>query len=154
MNIINPISKTNSNYQRWSPREGPWPRRHILKSLAFTSKTKFLENCPVLGREQQYFLKRQNFAGKRQKRCRKFAETFFCFFLFLLLEIAQKFFLKTIFILFWRSYENFFQSFFSSILAPMFLVLGLEHSFPWPRDSLFSKSLSLAWPHTFLCPLP
>ena len=32
--------------QRWSPRERPWPRGHILKPLA--SKLQFLENCSVL----------------------------------------------------------------------------------------------------------
>ena len=48
-------------------------------SLAFTSKPQVLKNCPVLGREQHYFLKRQNFAEKRQKPFGKFAETFFVF---------------------------------------------------------------------------
>ena len=31
-------------YQRWSPLGRPWPRGHILKSLA--SKPQVLENCP------------------------------------------------------------------------------------------------------------
>ena len=67
--MINSVSKTNSNYQMWSPRGRPWPRGHILKSLAlkvkslaFISKPQFLKNCPVLGRGQQYHLKQQNFA--------------------------------------------------------------------------------------------
>ena len=40
--------------QRWSPRGRPWPRGHILKSLA--SKPEVLKNCPVLGsRTAQFF---------------------------------------------------------------------------------------------------
>ena len=48
-----------SCYQRWSPRGRPWPRGHILMSLALASKVKSLalasklevpDNCPVLAR--------------------------------------------------------------------------------------------------------
>ena len=50
--------------QRWSPRGRPWPRRHILKSLALASKVKslalasrpqVLENWPVLGSRAALF---------------------------------------------------------------------------------------------------
>ena len=50
--------------QRWSPRERPWPRGHILmslalaskvKSLALASKPQVLENCPVLGSRTALF---------------------------------------------------------------------------------------------------
>ena len=39
--------------QRWSPRGRPWPRGHILMSLA--SKPQVLENCPVLGSRTALF---------------------------------------------------------------------------------------------------
>ena len=45
-------------YQRWSPRGRPWPRGHILKSLALGSKPQVLENCPVLGSKTAIFLNR------------------------------------------------------------------------------------------------
>ena len=146
--MANPISKTNSNYQKWSPRG------HILKSLAskvkslaFTSKPQVLENCLVLGREQYYFWKCQYFAGKRQyfggKPCGKFAETFFVSFCFCCWRLPKKILKKTFFIFLWRSYENFFQSFFFQVhlrLLCLVLGFGLEHSFSWPCESLSSKS--------------
>ena len=67
--------------QRWSPRGRPWPRGHILKSLALASKVKFLalasrpqvlENWPVLGSRTALFFELlkfcealENFFGKR-----------------------------------------------------------------------------------------
>ena len=45
----------NENYQRWSPRLRPWPRGHILKTLALASKPQVLENCPVLGSRTALF---------------------------------------------------------------------------------------------------
>ena len=66
--IINLIvyEQNRPNRQRWSPRGRPWPRGHILKSLAlaFASKIKslalasrpqVLENCPVLGSRTALF---------------------------------------------------------------------------------------------------
>ena len=46
-----------TSVQRWSPRERPWPRGHILKSLALAlaSKPQVLENCPVLGSRTALF---------------------------------------------------------------------------------------------------
>ena len=32
------LSRKLAILQRWSPRERPWPRGHILKSLALASK--------------------------------------------------------------------------------------------------------------------
>ena len=75
-------------YQRWSPWERPWPRGHILKSLALALKPQVLGLglealgprkllCPRL--ENSTFLNRWNFVGKRQKPRRKFANTFFVF---------------------------------------------------------------------------
>ena len=52
------------SWQRWSPRGRPWPRGHILKSLALVSKVKskalaskpqVLENCLVLGSRTTLF---------------------------------------------------------------------------------------------------
>ena len=34
--------KHSHRYQRWSPRGRPWPRGHILKSLALASKPQVL----------------------------------------------------------------------------------------------------------------
>ena len=161
--MINPISKTNFNYQRWSTRGRPWPqgcpRGHILKSLAskvkslaFTSKPQFFGNCPVLGRKLHYFLKRPSFAGKRQKPCGIFAETFFCFFSFLLLEIAWKKFLNTIFIFFWRSYENFFSVLFFQVhlrLCPWSLALASSILFPGLERVCPRKVSPWPWPHIF-----
>ena len=61
----------------------------------------------------------------------------FCEDLFFFLEIAWKIFVKTFF--FWRA------------LALVSLVLGLEHSCPWPRECLSSERLSLA--SDFFCVL-
>ena len=47
---------TSPNQKRWSPQGRPWPRGHILKSLA--SKPQVLENCPVLGTRTALFLNR------------------------------------------------------------------------------------------------
>ena len=60
------------SHQRWSPRGRPWPRGHILKSLALASKVKslalalaskpqVLENCPVLGSRTILFFKQLKF---------------------------------------------------------------------------------------------
>ena len=60
------------NPQRWSPRGRPWPRGHILKSLALASKVKFLalasrpqvlENWPVLGSRTALFFESLKFCG-------------------------------------------------------------------------------------------
>ena len=42
--------------QRWSPRRRPWPRGHILKSLALASKPQIFENYPVLSSRIALFL--------------------------------------------------------------------------------------------------
>ena len=84
--------------QRWSPRGRPWPRGHILKSLALASKPQVLGLGLVASspwpwprslksskialssaRGQHYFLNSWNFVGKRQKPRGKFANTFFVF---------------------------------------------------------------------------
>ena len=164
--MINPISKTNSNYRRWSPRGRPWPRGrpqgHTLKflawkikSLAFTSKPQFLENCPVLGREQHYFLKRQNFAGKRQKPFGKSAETFFLFLCVFAVRDCLKKFSKTIFIFVWRSNEKIFSVLFFQVhlcLCPW--SLALASSIPFLGLERVCLRKVCPWPHIFFCPLP
>ena len=57
--------------QRWSPRGCPWPRGHILKSLA--SKPQVLENCPVFGSRTALFFEMLKFCRSPEK----FFEAFF-----------------------------------------------------------------------------
>ena len=72
--------------QRWSPRGRPWPRGHILKSLALASKVKslaskpqVLKNWPVLGSRTALFFEQLKFNWKTPKNSRKFCEYLFCF---------------------------------------------------------------------------
>ena len=73
-------------WQRWSPRGRPWPRGHILKSLALASKPQVLENCPVLGSRTALFFEPLKFCWKAPKtfllsssgnRPKKFVEDLF-----------------------------------------------------------------------------
>ena len=123
--------------QRWSPRG------HILKSLALASRLQVLKNWPVLGSRTALFFELlkfsealENFFGKRffVEIAWIFVKTFFFF-----LEIAWKIFVKTFF--FWKA------------LALASLVLGLEHSCPWPRECLSSERLSLALASDFFVSL-
>ena len=66
-------------YQRWSPRGRPWPRGHLLKSLALASKPQVLENWPVLGSRTALFFKQLKFRWKAPETSRKICEHFFCF---------------------------------------------------------------------------
>ena len=128
--------------QRWSPRGRPWPRGrprgHILKSLALASKVKslalasrpqVLENWPVLGSRTALAFELLKFCEALDnlfgKRFKIFVKTFSFFFFFF----------------FWRA------------LALVSLVLGLEHSCPWPRECLSSERLSLALASDFFCVL-
>ena len=57
---------------------------------------------------------------------------------------------------FWRSPEKFLWRpffFFGEHLRFVSLVLGLEHSCPWPRECLSSERLSLALASDFFCVL-
>ena len=129
--------------QRWSPRGRPWPRGHILKSLALAlaskvkslnlaSRPQVLENWPVLGSRTALFFELLKFCEALEKF---FGKRFFA-------EIARKIFVKTFFF-FWRA------------LTPVSLVLGLglEHFCPWPRECLSSERLSLALTSDFFCVL-
>ena len=62
--------------QRWSPRGRPWPRGHILKSLALASKVKslalasrpqVLENWPVLSSRTALFFELLKFCEALEK---------------------------------------------------------------------------------------
>ena len=62
--------------QRWSPSGRPWPRGHILKSLALAlkvkslalaSKPQVLENYPVLGSRTALFFESLKFCRLREK---------------------------------------------------------------------------------------
>ena len=72
-----------NRYQRWSPRERPWPRgrprEHILKSLALAlaSKPQVLENCPFLGWRIALFLEPLKFSRKTPETSRKICEDLF-----------------------------------------------------------------------------
>ena len=64
----------------------PWPRGHILKSLALASKVKslalkpqVLENCPVLGSRTALFFEPLKFHWKTLENLQKFCEQLFCF---------------------------------------------------------------------------
>ena len=54
----------------------------------------------------------------------------------------------------WRSPKNFFEDlFFFRTLAAVFLVLGLEHPFPWPREVCPRKGCPWLWPRIFFVSL-
>ena len=70
------LQHLRAKYQRWSPRGRPWPRRHILKSLALAlaskvkslalalaSRPQVLENWPVLGSRTARFFGMLKFCG-------------------------------------------------------------------------------------------
>ena len=61
----------DNNKQRWSPRGRPWPRGHILKSLALASRPQVLENWPVLGSRTALFFELLKFCGALEKFFRK-----------------------------------------------------------------------------------
>ena len=65
--------------QRWSPRGRPWPRGHILKSLALASKPQVLENWPILGSMTALFFEQLKFRWKTPETSRKICEHLFCF---------------------------------------------------------------------------
>ena len=123
-------------HQRWSPRGRPWPRGHILKSLA--SKVKFLasrpqvlENWPVLGsRTARFFV-----------------------------EIAWKVFVKTFFFLEstcacvlgpWP-WPRAFLSLASRVSVLEKAVLGLGFFLcPWPWPRALCPRIHLCLPHWIL----
>ena len=130
-------------HQRWSPRGRPWPREHILKSLALTmaSKPQVLENCPVLGSRTALFFEPLKFCWKAPETSQKICEDFFLFSssgnslkknfedLFRQKKIFEDLFLRLFEKLFWKP------SYFSE--NPCACVLG---PWPWPWEGL-----SLPW---------
>ena len=61
------LSPKASKDQRWSPRGRPWPRGHILKSLALASRSQVLENWPFLGSKTALFFERLKFCRALEK---------------------------------------------------------------------------------------
>ena len=106
-----------------------------MKSLALSSKPQVFENCPVLGSRTALFFESSKFCCKTPKTSWKICEG-----LFLFSSIRDR--LKKIFLTPFLP-EKFFEEFFLTTLAPVFLVLGLEHSCSWPREGLSSEVLSL-----------
>ena len=53
--------------QRWSPGGRPWPRGHILKSLALASRPQVLESWPVLGSRAALFFELLKFCAALEK---------------------------------------------------------------------------------------
>ena len=122
-----------ANYQRWSPRRRPWPRGHILKSLALASKPQVLENCPVLGSRTALFFEPLKFCWKTAETLRKICEDLF--FVFLKLRSPEKKFFEDLFRL-----KKFFEDLFFSFLENTWAcVLG----WPWPRNFFVSLASSL-----------
>ena len=110
------------NQQRWSPRGRPWPRGHILKSLA--SKPQVLENCPVLGSRTALFLKPLKFRWKTLETLWKICKDLF------LVSSSRD-----------RLNKNFWKPFFFFFFENTCVyVLG-----PWPREGLsLASNVSLA----------
>ena len=113
-----------------------------MKSLALASRPQVLENWPVLGSRTAVFFELLKFCGALEKF---FGKRVF-------VEIARKIFVKTFFFFFFFFFgdrlknvcEDLFFFFFREHFALVSLVLGLEHSCPWPRECLSSERLSLA----------
>ena len=129
------------NQQRWSPRGRPWPRGHILKSLAskiksLASRPQVLKNRPVLGSRTAVFFELLKFCGALEKF---FGKRFFC-------GDRLKNFCEDLFFF----GEHLRLCPWSLALASSIPVLGLESvcprkgcPWPWPRIFFVSLSLSL-----------
>ena len=104
-----------------------------MKSLA--SRPQVLENWPVLGLRTALFFELLKFCGAPEKF---FGRAFFS-------GDRLKNFCKDLFF-FGDRLKNFCEDLFFlwRALALVSLVLGLEHSCPWPRECLSSEGLSLA----------
>ena len=123
--------------QRWSPQGRPWPRGHILKSLALASRPQVLKNWPVLSSRTALIFELLKFCRVLEKFVGKR----------IFVEIAWKIFVKTFF--FGDRPKNFCEELFfffwrALALVSLVLGLGLEHSCSWPRECLSSERLSLA----------
>ena len=75
------LLKKECIYQRWSSRGRPWPRGHILKSLALVlaSKPQVHGNYLVLGSRTALFFEQLKFCWKKPETSRKICEYFFVF---------------------------------------------------------------------------
>ena len=102
-----------------------------VKSLALASRPQVLENWPVLGSRTAVFFELLKFCGALEKF---FGKDFFG-------GDRLKNFCEDLF--FWRA----------QALVSLVLGLGLEHSCPWPQESLSSERLSLALASDFFVSL-
>ena len=84
--LVASMDKNSYSNQRWSPRGRPWPREHILKSLALASKPQVLGleassprklPCPRL--EDSTIFEQLKFRWKTPETSHKICEHLFCF---------------------------------------------------------------------------
>ena len=128
----------------------PWPRGHILKSLApkvmfLALKSQVLENWPVLGSTTALF-ELLKFCLKTPETSRKIREDLFCF----LLRDCLKRFLEDLFcFLLGDCLKEIFEDFFWRTLTPVSLVLA--SSIPVLGLERVCPRKSCSWPRT-LCP--
>ena len=151
--------------QRWSPRGRPWPRGHILKSLALASKVKslasrpqVLENWPVLGSRTALFFELLKFCGAHEKlfgkrffgdRLKNFCEDLFFIFVFgdhLKNFCEDLFFFESTCACVLGPWPRAFLSLASRVSVLGKAVLGLGLGFflcPWPWPRAFCPRLHL-----------
>ena len=135
--------------QRWSPRGRPWPRGHILKSLALASRPQVLENWPVLGSRTALFFELLKFCGALE---RFFGKRFFC-------GDRLKNFCEDLFFFYGDRLIKICEDFFFSLESTCACVLG---PWPWPRAflslasrvSVLGKAVLGLGLGFFLCPWP
>ena len=110
-----------------------------VKSLALASRPQVLENWPVLGSRTARFFELLKFCGALEK-----------FFGKRILWRSREKFLEDLFFYYYGDrLKNFCEDLFCFLgrgraLSLVSLVLGLEHSCPWPRECLSSERLFLA----------
>ena len=113
-----------------------------VKSLALASRPQVLENWPVLGSRTALIFELLKFCGALENF---FGKPFFC-------GDCVKNFCEDLFDRPKNFCEDLFFFWRALSLESLVLGLGLEHSFPWPRECLSSERLSLS--SDFLCPWP
>ena len=118
--------------------------------LTITKNTCIKNNCLVCRPEVESSRTHFEVLGSRTGQSRTLEDTFFELLNFV--DRLKKF-LEDVF--YWRTPEKNFEDlffFFFRTLALVSLVLGLEHSCPWPERVCLRKDCS--WPWSFLCPWP
>ena len=72
------LCNSDCKLQRWRPRERPWPRGHILKSLALASKPQVL-GLGLEASRTALFFEQLKFLWKTPETSQKICENLFCF---------------------------------------------------------------------------